>query len=696
MGGPRESLQLRIRLFGGPSVDGAHGPVRLPPQDLALLTLVYGHGMKGLSRPRVAWLLWRSDADSVVRHRIRQVLVDIRTRAGCVLIDTPGDDLRPRPEVSCDLTTFEQALNGGSLHEAASLAAQGFADLPLRSVSGEYEDWRSARSVDLIRRLRVRASTRWSDALEKGEWTSARDAAEALYSLHPDDPQAVQRVIEARARVGKPASAEVVFATYLESLEPDQEPSPEILDTVERVRRLGRAGADVCPDAEDEVPFIGRRKALAAARTVFGRVEGGDFTFVLISGEAGIGKTRMLQELRREAVLRDFRCLSAQSVELERCIPLNPLLDALSKVDLRPHLSALGKPWDAVIGALLPAGLVDQPLGEPPPIQDSALPRRLLDAFSLLLERLAQEQPTLLFLDDLQWADETTIAALQFVQRRWTHGPLGVIATVRTDLVGQADPVMKYLPGSDGLAVRSIELRELSRPEADQLIDHIGEGEISEDVADRICALAGLHPLYLTELTRDYLAGRLRLPEPLADDVTIPVSLTQILSSRILSLSDKSMKVAGLLAVGARPMRLSDLAALANLTLDETADCADELMRSRLVQVERDRVRIAHELFRRALYRHLSEPRRAINHRALAGHILSEGPEESAGELATHYARAGESELAAKYGWAAASRAMVTRAPPGPRISYSSSGSSGESVTGCPCRSVGFAPPSWW
>ena len=228
MGGPRGSVQLQVRLFGGPSVENARGPVRLSPKQLALVTLVYGHGVKGLSRPRVAWLLWRSDADPDVRQRIRQLLFDIRTRAGCALIDAVGDDLRPCAGVSCDLTTFEQALEEGALHEAASMAAQGFADKPVRSVAREYDDWRSARSVDLLRRLRVRASTRWTEAFGNGEWTSARDAAEALYSLNPDDPQAVERVIEARARVGKPASAEVAFATYLESLEPHQEPSSGI------------------------------------------------------------------------------------------------------------------------------------------------------------------------------------------------------------------------------------------------------------------------------------------------------------------------------------------------------------------------------------------------------------------------------------------------------------------------------------
>jgi predicted ATPase len=124
---------------------------------------------------------------------------------------------------------------------------------------------------------------------------------------------------------------------------------------------------------------------------------------LLISGESGIGKTRVLGEICREAAARGFRCLRADPVELERSIPLNCILDALRDVDLEPHLEALGRPWSSVIASLMPPGTLRHPAEEPPPIQPSSLSRRLLDSFSLLFDRLAREQPTVLFIDDLQW-----------------------------------------------------------------------------------------------------------------------------------------------------------------------------------------------------------------------------------------------------------------------------------------------------
>lgn len=661
--GRGECARLQVRLFGAPTVQGPQGPLRLSPQQMALVAVVYGHGPKGVTRPRAASLLWGTEADSDARHRLRQLLVEVRSRVGDRIIETHRDILRPSSGVACDLVLFEQGLANGSLLDSALIARSGFAAVESGSVADEFHDWRGAAEVEHLRRLRVQAAARWSRADADGDWLTAKDAAEALYALGPSEPESVLRMIDVLGKQGQPESAEKIFVEYREGLPAGAEPAGELVQAIERTRRLKSARSSVLGPGDSDIPLIGRRDALASARTVFDDVERGRFGFVLIGGESGIGKTRVLRELRREAVLRDFRCLEAQAAELECRIPLNPLLDALKAVDLRPHLRTLGQPWDAVVGTMLPAGALDAPPVAPPPIQESALPRRLLDAFSLLFESLATEQPTLLLLDDLQWADATTVAALQFMQRRWSRGCFGVIATVRPDLVQLDDPVAKCLSSrSDGLEINRIDLGELTTEEALHLVDLIGNGEIGEELAHRICALAGLHPLYLTELARDYLAGRLRLPELPMREVTIPVSLEQILNSRLSYLSEPARKVAGMLAVAARHMRLGDAARLVGLSLDRAADAVDELRRSRLIEYDRDRVRIGHELFRSAIYRHLSEPRRAINHRAVAELIEAEAADESSGELATHYARAGDAEKAAKYAWTAAERAMESGA----------------------------------
>lgn len=657
-----ERSRLAVSLFGTPTVRQLAVPIHLSPQQLALVALVYGHGRTGLTRVKAARLLWQSDVDAAARHRLRQLLVEIRSRARGNLVGRHGDVLMAMPRVYCDLLGFDRCVGSGMLSDAAHMLTDGFARLSLGPDATGYDDWRSGRELAFVRRLRAQAFVQFEQATRSGRLDSAWDAAEALYTIDTQEPKAVLRVIEARGRTGRLPAAETAFAAYLETLSSAEEPDPEIVEAFQRARETVKLGSSSIDGADEDIPLVGRREAILAVRNVFKLVEGGRFGFALITGEPGIGKTRLLRELHREAVFHGFRCLEAQAIELESRLPLTPLLDALGSVDLGPYLAALGRPWDAVIGAVLPAAtLVDEAPEELPPIQESALTRRLLDAFRMLLGRLAQEEPTLFFFDDLQWADPTTIAVLQFVQRRWSGGPLGVVAAIREDLVTRNAPVNGYLSPHQAISIHRIPLGDLSVPDARKLVDVISAGRISADAKRRICELAGSHPLFLTELTRDYIAGQLRLPKLPADEVTIPVSLKQVLDGRLERIGTKAIKLAGMLAVAGRSLSLSDASQLTELTLDETADAVDELIRARLVRVDNGRLSISHELFRSAIYRHIGEPRRAINHRIAANHILR-GSEGTVGELAIHYARAGEADLAAKHGWAAARRARETGA----------------------------------
>ena len=648
----RESL-IQVTLFGGPRVSRAGVGIRLSPYQQALVTLVFGHD-EGIVRSRAAWMLWEADDGPKVRQRLRQLLHGIALRTKTPVITSLGDRLqRPGKSVKCDIDLVRGPIN---LAEAAILLRKRFAPTLVGAIGREYDDWLDTIGLLLVRDLRAHAGLRWDGGSASGDWEAARDGAEALYVLDSRDEKAVIKVVESRARAGKLGSAEAAYASYAEALGPGCEPCSELVRLIGRIRQVSSADPSLAREPVAERLFVGRSDAMGEARKTFGEVRSGRFGFTLVAGESGIGKTRILGELRREALLHDFQCLHAEPVELERRIPLNPLLDALTSIDLMPHLKALGEPWHAVIGSLLPVGTIHGPTGEVPPIQESSLSRRLLDAFFLLFERLASQRPTLLFIDDLQWADATTVAVLQFLQRRWADKPLGVVATIRPEAVQRTDPAASYLTKSDGLLVRKVEVGDLSAEEARLLVTGIAADKVDATTVRRVCVMAGHHPLYLTELTKDLLAGRLRLPELLTDQVSIPISLQQILASRLEHLSAAALRVARILAVGARPMRLYPLAQLAGLALDDCAGCADELKGWRLVELERDTVRIAHELFRSALYRDMGEASRAILHRAIGERLLIDSP-DSAGELAIHFARAGEASLAAKHGWVAAAKA---------------------------------------
>jgi DNA-binding SARP family transcriptional activator len=208
-GGP---AGLSVQLFGDAKVVGYGGEVSLTPLQLSLITLVYGHGANGLTRPAAAHLLWGANGSGKWRPKIRTHLLDIRVRVGGNLIDTQGDTLRPVSAVCCDLQSFESAMDGGSLQEAAALVRRGFISTSFGRADS-YDDWRHARAARFLRDVRTRAFVRWSRAFEQGDWPGACDAAEAFYTLDPDDPKAVKRVIEARARLGLLSAAESAFTS---------------------------------------------------------------------------------------------------------------------------------------------------------------------------------------------------------------------------------------------------------------------------------------------------------------------------------------------------------------------------------------------------------------------------------------------------------------------------------------------------
>lgn len=650
----RPISDFRVRIFGEPLLETQEGECRLSPFQRALLMIIFAE--RSISRPRVAGLLWEQDANPRTRHRIRQLKSEIGRRAGAPLVEASGDLLRAPHGVHSDALELDAHLEAGRLAKAAELIANGFARHDADAIADAFVDWMGATCTQLRSRILRRASAKWECSIRSDDWHGASDAAEAMYVLTPEDTGATARVIESRARIGRLRSAEVAYAEFCDRHSVGCHTN-EVEETITRVRSL-TADSSHSASAKADVPFVGRGGALAELSSLFDEVQMGTFSFALISGEAGIGKTRLLHELERFARLEGLRCLKAQPVELERRISLNPIIDALSTLDLEPHLTAIGEPWRTVVGTMLPPGPHAESVRDLPQIEERSLSRRLLDAVSVLFRSIANEQPTVFFLDDLQWADATTISALQFYQRRWNESYFGVVATIRPGAVSKKDPAASYLMDDGRLEVRRVCLDELGDDEARRLVGLLGNQRIDDAEVSKLCALSGRHPLYLTELTRDYLSGRLVLPKSEADAFTIPVSLRQILASRMEGISDPAHSVLNMLSVCSKQMRLCDLAGLLDISLDRVAHAADELRLRQLIELDRDRLWIGHDLFRTAIYRSLSEAHRAVLHHRMAQHIRKRSGEESANELAIHFDRAGRAQLSAKFGWTAAGRAL--------------------------------------
>jgi DNA-binding CsgD family transcriptional regulator len=242
--------------------------------------------------------------------------------------------------------------------------------------------------------------------------------------------------------------------------------------------------------------LVGRRRELAAVATALQGI-GRDARYVALSGEPGIGKTRMLEELARRGEERGCTVLTGRGAELERDLPFGVWVDALDD-----HAAWLGPDrlermlGDRVaeLARVLPS--VDAGEAAPAPaLQDERY--RAHRAVRTLLEQLATATPVVVLLDDLQWADDSSLELVAHLLRRPPRAPLLVACAFRTGGLPGAVLGALEAAGRDGRVV-DVRLAPLSAAEAEALL---GDA-VPARVRDEVYRLSGGNPFYLQELAR--------------------------------------------------------------------------------------------------------------------------------------------------------------------------------------------------
>jgi predicted ATPase len=182
---------------------------------------------------------------------------------------------------------------------------------------------------------------------------------------------------------------------------------------------------------------IGRTAELTALRLLVDRTQSGKGQIVLISGEAGIGKSRLVTEAKTYAAAQGFLLLQGQCFPTDRSCPYAPLLDLVqshfatsSREEVVTEMGSLASALSPLLPDLLPLPADLPPL---PPLTPEHEKRRLFAALAQLIFRQATKQPTLLIVEDLHWSDETSLDFLHYLAARCAGVPLLVLLTYRSD-----------------------------------------------------------------------------------------------------------------------------------------------------------------------------------------------------------------------------------------------------------------------
>ena len=239
--------------------------------------------------------------------------------------------------------------------------------------------------------------------------------------------------------------------------------------------------------------FIGRAAELGRLEEAFGRVGDGNPLSLCVGGEAGVGKTRLVSEFTRRVRAQGGCVLTGGCIDLaEASLPYAPVVEALRGLarELQPPaVEELLGPGRPLLARLLPElARPEEPTGSTPPVTSSAQ-AALFEAFLALLERLADRSRTALVVEDLHWADHSTLDLVAFLVRN-VPAALVVVLTYRTDELHRGHRLRPFLAGLDRSGrVERLELSRFDRAETGHLLAAIlgsrPDDELAEDIYQR-------------------------------------------------------------------------------------------------------------------------------------------------------------------------------------------------------------------
>lgn len=441
--------------------------------------------------------------------------------------------------------------------------------------------------------------------------------------------------------------------------------------------RLAAAASDVFVGRElEQAQLFSAWKAVAAA---------GERRLILVEGEPGIGKTTLSAQLAVEvrasgAVVAYGRC------DEDLGIPYQPWIQAMGQIAAALPADLLGEVaegGDGTLGRLLPelAGRLPEASVEG---EDAGAARFALFAAVIdLLRRATLDRPILLVMDDLHWADRTTLQLLKHLVTSDADVRIGVLGTYRDSDIGPGHPLTDLLADLHReRGVERVALRGLGDAELLALLELLAGHEMPEDgmaIRDAVLAETAGNPFFVLEILR-HLADTGAISQ--GDDgrwtanrdvrsAGLPVSVREVVSRRIGSLGTETERVLSLAAVIGRDFDIGLLAAIAGRSEEEVIDCCDAAVEAEVLEttVDPERYTFAHALFEHTIYEGLSRARRSRTHRAVAlrlEELHGSDPGERAGELAHHWSaglQPSDESKAVHYGLIAARRALDQLAP---------------------------------
>src|SRR5262245_16791917 len=400
--------------------------------------------------------------------------------------------------------------------------------------------------------------------------------------------------------------------------------------------------------AEPRQPFVGRDAQLAVLRAALATSAAGNLRVVLLAGEPGIGKTRTLAEIAREARTRGTRWLEGRCYEGEGAPPFWPWVQVLRELVAEvpaPALAAELGPGAADVAELLPELRRRLPrLPRPDDMGSDQARFRVFESITALLGRAAARAPLAVALDDLHWGDADSLRLLDFVAAARRTMPLLLLGAYRDVEVRRDRPLARLLGALAGRTnVERVELRGLDRAAVTELVTAVA-GEPRPDVSSTLAERTAGNPFFVRELLRLLEdEGRLAAGADALSELALPQGVRDAIGRRLDRLSPACNDVLRTAAVAGRSFDLRVLATLIETPREALLELLAEAQAAGILTETPEsagRLAFSHALIHQSLHDELSMPRRVALHRR-AGEALESlyagRADAPAAEIAHHF-----------------------------------------------------------
>ncbi|HSD82709.1 MAG TPA: AAA family ATPase [Anaerolineae bacterium] len=634
---------LHLRLLGQFSLNGDDPPLMTikSPRLQSLLAYLILHRQAPQARQHLAFCLWPDLPEARARANLRKQLHQLQRvlpeAVRYLIVDAQTLQWRADSSLFLDVAEFEIAAS----HTQSVADLQRALDLYAGDLLPScYDDW-IVPERERLKQIVIEVLEHLQQfAADEGHYAVAIKYTQRLLQIDPVREEIHRHLINLHALNQDRAAALRAYHTCASVLQRELgvEPAPATREAYERLLNLE---ATAVVPLEATFPLVGREREWAQLQTAWRTTCTGHSQLVILIGEAGIGKTRLADELFTRVKRQGINAAAAHCYSAEGTLAYAPVVAWLRAHPL-PNLESV---WLSEVVRLLPEVSVQHPdLPSPGPLTEAWQRQRLHEALARAV--LGNGELLLLWIEDLQWCDRDTLEWLHYLLRFDRKARLLIVGTLRLDEVLSDHPVSALLSAlRRDRQLMEIAVGPLDATYTQQLASYVAGHDLDPDRTDCLYQETEGNPLFIIET--------LRANSECAETDTLPPTVQAVITTRLAQLSAEARELMELAATVGREFTFEILQRAGSLDEKHLVRGLDELWQRCIVrEIGTSAYDFSHGKLREVAYAGLSSAHRRLLHRRVAEALVAlhaNDVDSISAQAAAHYQQAGLAEQAVAY-----------------------------------------------